>query len=281
MQRKFIDVDDVSNPLLKISNANADYQLTAEDLAGLTKIKSYLCYNSIYLTSVVIPEGVTSIEYYAFFNCYNLKSITISSSLTKIGDSAFYNCDNIYAVHISDLSAWLKVSFGINSSRPTVYSKTKIYLNGTFLEGNITIPSDVTKIGSGLAFYLHITGVIIPDEVTEIGTSAFEYCDNLENVVIGNGVTKIGYKAFTACSKLTNIIIPESVINIGDYGFRCGNSTNKVIITMLSTTPPSIQSNSFLTSTLNKIVVPAGCGEAYKAATNWSTLADYIEEAAA
>lgn len=48
---------------------------------------------------------------------------------------------------------------------------------------------------------------------------------------------------------------------------------------MLSTTPPTIQSDTFYANYLNKIIVPKGTGDAYKSATNWSAYADYIEEA--
>lgn len=48
---------------------------------------------------------------------------------------------------------------------------------------------------------------------------------------------------------------------------------------MKPTTPPTIDSNIFYTNKLNKIIVPVGCGDTYKNATNWSKFADYIEEA--
>ena len=50
-----------------------------------------------------------------------------------------------------------------------------------------------------------------------------------------------------------------------------------------STTPPTIQANTFGSSdyafnSTCKIIVPAGCGEAYKAATNWAKYANQIVE---
>lgn len=43
--------------------------------------------------------------------------------------------------------------------------------------------------------------------------------------------------------------------------------------------PPTIDTSTFSTARLNQIIVPAGSGAAYKAAANWSALADYIVEA--
>ena len=70
-------------------------------------------------------------------------------------------------------------------------------------------------------------------------------------------------------------------MSIGGNALQIGSSTNKAIITMKPTTPPTIASNTFDASKLNKIIVPVGCGDAYKNATNWSNFADYIEEATA
>lgn len=94
-----------------------------------------------------------------------------------------------------------------------------------------------------------------------------------------SGATIIGHGAFYDCSGLTNITIPNSVTSIGGYALQIGSETNKATITFLGETPPTIESDTFNASYLNKIIVPAGCGETYKAATNWSTFADYIEEA--
>ena len=57
----------------------------------------------------------------------------------------------------------------------------------------------------------------------------------------------------------------------------------KILIALVNgeEAPPTISSSTFKTDTLAKIIVPAGCGDTYKAATNWAAFADYIEEASA
>ena len=145
-----------------------------------------------------------------------------------------------------------------------------------------------------------LTSITIPDSVTSIGTYAFSSCIRLTSIIIGNGVTSIGEGALYG-SRLTSVTIPDSVTSIGDYVFynsssltsvAIGNSVTSIgsdafyncsklkSVTMLSTTPPTIRASTFPSNFSGTITVPAGTGDAYKAATNWSKYADKIQEAA-
>lgn len=117
--------------------------------------------------------------------------------------------------------------------------------------------------------------------VTKIRDYAFWNCFSLTSITLPDSIISIGSGAFSNCSALTRITIPNSVQNIGANALRIGSSTNKATITMKPTNPPTIYSTTFNTSKLNKIIVPVGCGDAYKSSTNWSDFADYIEEATA
>ena len=91
------------------------------------------------------------------------------------------------------------------------------------------------------------------------------------------GATSIRKYAFYYCDSLTSVTIPNSVTSIGNGAF---NNCNKLkSVTMLSTTPPTISSLTFPSNFSGTITVPAGTGDAYKAATNWSVYADKIQEA--
>lgn len=61
--------------------------------------------------------------------------------------------------------------------------------------------------------------VVIPDDVTKIGSFAFENCDGVTSVKIPEGVTKIGNSAFSGCAGLTSVTTPGSLSVIGDYAF--------------------------------------------------------------
>ena len=99
-------------------------------------------------------------------------------------------------------------------------------------DGTLTIPSNVTKIGSGAFSGLEgLKRVIIPGTVKEIASEAFSYNSTLEEVIIMDGVEKIGERAFAASNKISTIILPESITEIGTEAFR---DTNIVEITIPS-----------------------------------------------
>ena len=166
------------------------------------------------LTSVTIPNSVTSIGSYAFESCYSLTSVNIPNSVTSIGDGAFQGCHGLTSVTISDITAWLSISFAGSESNPLCYAH-HLFLNGEEVK-DLTIPNSVTSIGD---YTFHgcssLTSVTIPNSVTSIGNSAFSFCSNLTSVTIPSSVTSIGGYAFQRCSSLTSVTIPNSVTSIG------------------------------------------------------------------
>lgn len=175
-------------------------------------------------------------------------------------------------------------------------------VDGTLTEITAEDLDGATNIRRNCFSYARITSIVIPESVETINDRAFEYCSSLISVIIGNGVTKIGAStfydcttlrdvtignmvttigsyAFRGCGNITSLTIPATVTSIGEYALRTGFSVKKTTFTFLGTTPPTITTTTLDATKINKIIVPAGCGEAYKAATNWANFADFIEEA--
>ena len=126
-------------------------------------------------------------------------------------------------------------------------------------------------------FCKNVTNIIIPNSIVSIGVYAFRNCTSLTSIKIPNGVTSIGDYAFNVCANLTTLTIPTNVSTIGDLALTIGTSSKKATITMKGLFPPTIQSDTFKASYLNKIYVPSASVTQYKNATNWANFADYIE----
>ena len=92
---------------------------------------------------------------------------------------------------------------------------------------------DVLKIADGVLKECtdkDVESVVIPEGVTEIGTSAFKGCESLASVVIPSSVKKIGERAFRDCTSLSSVEIPSSVTTIGDFAFNGCKSLSSVVI---------------------------------------------------
>ena len=124
---------------------------------------------------------------------------------------------------------------GINIKEYRVREGTRIICNMAFswcysLTG-INIPDSVTEIGK-CAFLncIRLTSINIPDSVTEIGEYAFSGCDSLTSINIPDSVTEIGKSAFSECGSLTSINIPDSVTKIGEWAFSGCKSLTSINI---------------------------------------------------
>ena len=91
--------------------------------------------------------------------------------------------------------------------------------------GDIVVPSTlggytVTVIGDSAFFNRSaMTGITLPDSVTEVSWGAFKACSSLSSITLPDGLTSIAPEAFQGCGSLTSINIPANVTNIGAGAF--------------------------------------------------------------
>ena len=72
--------------------------------------------------------------------------------------------------------------------------------------------------------------LVIPDTVTVINDHAFMNCMGLQRVTFGSGLESIGANAFEDCTGLTEITIPDNVTSIGEGAFAgCSGLTAMTI----------------------------------------------------
>ena len=166
---------------------------------SVTSIGSYAFEDCCSLTSIIIPDGVMDVSPETFSGCSSLTSITLPKSLTRIGENAFDCCIKLNAVYISDLEAYLKITFSIGDSpsNPLFYAH-HLYLNG-----------------------MEIKDLVIPNTITSIKEYALCGGSSLTSIAIPNSVTSIGNGAFYGCSALTSVISEiENPFELADYVFN-------------------------------------------------------------
>ncbi len=193
---------------------------------GCTSIGDSLFYRNTHLLSVEVPDSVTKIDMYAFGECYRLRSITIGTGVTVIEEGAFSGIDRygnkVDVYYTGDIAGWCSINFVDTYSSP-LYLGGDFYIQGKLVEGDLVVPDNVTEIGS-YTFYNcdRLTSIVIPDNVTVMGYGAFMDCDGIESVIIGNGVIEIYASTFSNCDRLKNVIIGNGVSCILNNAFsRC------------------------------------------------------------
>ena len=225
-----------------------------------TKVEDYT-FNGCYALSgdLVIPDNIVEIGNYAFNNCYSIgyhviseydastmkSNITVDAelngdiilpdSVTAIGMNAFYHvgCDPLSLTNYKKDFSRRKVGFHLPNAIATIGSNA---FYSTDISGGIEFPESLKVIAAGTFCNCCFLGaptaediaagnkyldLVIPDNITSVGTSAFQNCSSFEgNLILSSALTTINANTFSGCSGLTGeLIIPENVTSIGASAF--------------------------------------------------------------
>ena len=194
----------------RVINAN-EYERVGDFLFGNGNTLTAYIGND---TEIVLPDnypgGDYQIDNYAFRDNTTITSITIPACVTGVMYDAFSYCSALKDVHISDISAWCRISFGSSRGNP-MYIADNLYLNGEL-----------------------VTDLVIPDDITDIKSYAFSGCNSLESVTINDNVSYIGEDAFSSCVNLRDITIGKSVRVVASYAFYACDALENVYISDIS-----------------------------------------------
>lgn len=222
---------------------------------------------------------IASIGSRCFGNCTSLSSVTVKYAGLRsmsVADDAFEGSTNISNV----TTCYSNLIKAIPKDSLTSVRRTSLAV-GTYI--NIS-ESECENAAALTQYVFDISGRYI----TNIGANAFKGCTALNSFgnipITAYSPSYVGDSAFEGCTALTSLTFNETQsgtrnVTFGSKSLHIGSTTNKATINMLLSVVPSIKADTFDTSKLEKIVVPAGKKAQYIQNTVWKTLENYIEEA--
>ena len=172
------------------------------------------------LQDVVIPESVNEIEEGAFLECPKIRNVYIPKSVTKIG-----GCSITTSAETIKVDPENPVYDSRNDCNAIIETNTNTLINGCC--GTI-IPNSVTKIAESAFQFCSYFHFRIPDSVREIEPNAFDCC-NLHSLRISNSISRIENEVFIG-STFSTIYIPNSVTYISSCAFCCNYNLQDIHI---------------------------------------------------
>lgn len=182
-----------------VLKSETDFEITDGELVGVSREKERD------VMEIIIPSGVTVLGDNSCDLLPNLEKVTVPESVRVIGQGAF---EHSRLAHIEFLG----------SSRLKVIERRAFYETGL---KEITLPDNLTSIGSGAFAGTYLKDIVIPQKTSLIEHGAFHDCEKLESVkILGNAIDAINDYTFADCFNLKNVIFSDSVEYIESYAFR-------------------------------------------------------------
>lgn len=210
-------------------------ELKAEDLEGITCIRSYAFHNSK-LTSVELPSTVIEIGAQCFGNSSSLTYVNLNKVKT-IGGNAFSKCSALTVVeHSGDIITVGAGSFVDTGLESFDFENTKIQsiqpnaFNGSNLTGEILLPSTLTYLGNSAFENTKIQWLDLSlTSLTRVPNSLCKQCDILSRVLFPETILQIGQRAFFGCDDFKSVDLPNKLEVIEDYAFRSSGLSSVTI----------------------------------------------------
>ncbi len=165
------------------------------------------------MTSVSIGNTVTSIGDKAFSNCTKLASITIPMNVSSIGHNAFFSCRGLVTIKVDPRNSTYDSREDCNGIIKTASNTLVVACPSTI------IPKTVTKIGNCAYLPIHNGSYYTYKDGGFYRSSGAESGESPVTIDIPDNVVEIGDSAFYRLYRLISIKIPSSVKRIGDYAF--------------------------------------------------------------
>lgn len=168
----------------------------------LDRVGGWICVDAQYLEAVSFPANIDSIGTSAFALCRSLSAVAgLTDNIRYIGASAFSECQKFMDV------SWLGNAEEIGNSafKSICISQNMLALPKAKIIGDEAFyHNEIYQSTSSENDFKGLYGVVIGDDIVEIGENAFAECA-LTSAVIGSGLQKIGTCAFAKNEALSNV----------------------------------------------------------------------------
>ena len=159
------------------------------------------------LSSYTIKEGTRWIGADAFYQCRSLTSVTIPNSVTSISNAAFWCCTSLTSIvwnakNCSDFSSNYN-PFYTSDSDPDLRAPITSFAFGDEVEH---IPA---YLCNGLS---KLSNISVPNNVTSIGSGAFSGCTGLLSLYLPKNVSYSG--TIQRLTSLTSVTAPSYVFDV-------------------------------------------------------------------
>lgn len=231
---------------------------------NVTAVEGYAFDGCGSLTEVTLPDSVTEIGAYAFSGCQSLTRITIPKNVTVIAETAFPYRNADWYLPDADAICGNLQEILVDAENPVFCAidgmlyetKTKTLLRcPTGRSATVSLPAQTRAIAeNAFSGCGKLSGLLIPDTVTECTKLWFENCDALRSFAVSAshptlatvngvlyskdkttllrcptgypgvlvpaaGVRIVGERAFANCTVLKQVTLPDGVTQLGAYAF--------------------------------------------------------------
>jgi hypothetical protein len=245
---------------------DGDNEISYEEASSVSDIGSVFTSSSIsHFNEFQYFTGVKEVPTGAFSDCINLAEITLPKHIVSIKDRAFQRCMVLKRVVLPD----------------AVTDIGSYAFSDCLALSSILLPRNIRDIGNS-AFYNCLGTLTINSKFIETHQYSIEGEHWLSDagfttIIIGDNITTIGATAFRDAKSLNNVMIPEGVISIKDAAFYGCSALNSVYCR--AETPPTLSPYVFHNTAGNcKFYVPKASVEMYRTSDLWSFYAADIME---
>ena len=159
------------------------------------------------IETVKMPNSVTHVGAYAFQGCLNLRSVVLSDNIVHIGEGTFFKCEALRKLDTNETHDYrITDSFVLPKGLKSINDYS--FCNCNSLD-NLTLSTELMKIGKGAFKFSRIIKLTVPSSVIEIGDEAFYGCDWLAELRLPISILSLGKDVLKDCPALKRVTIDK------------------------------------------------------------------------